>query len=75
MRHLDILFDPLFTFQRVANLSKSQRLQERFLEDTKLILLETRTLQDLSTTPSPPMMDSPTPHLLSSILSISVLQL
>ena len=48
VRHLtDLLFDPPFPFQRVANLAKSQRLQERQLEDSRL--------QDLqkATTPTP----------------------
>ena len=44
----DLLFDPPFPFERVANLAKSQCLQERLLEDTKLILLDRNTLQDLS---------------------------
>ena len=73
VRHLeDLLFDPPFTFQRVANLSKSQRLQERLLEDSKLLLLESNTLSDSSnccrsamhchtSSPSPPPMLSTTP--------------
>ena len=45
VRHLkDLLFDPPFPFQRVANLANSQRLQERLLEDTKLLLLDKNTL-------------------------------
>ena len=59
VRHLsDLLFDPPFPFQRVANLAKSKRLQERLLEDARLLLLETPTE---SPTPSPPLMESPTP--------------
>ena len=34
----DLLFDPPFPFQRVANLANSQHLQQRLLEDTKLLL-------------------------------------
>ena len=48
VRHLtDLLFDPPFPFQRVTNLAKSQQLQERQLEDSRL--------QDLqkATTPTP----------------------
>ena len=40
----DLLFDPPFPFQRVANLANSQRLQERLLQDTKLLLLDGSTL-------------------------------
>ena len=36
----DLLFDPPFPFQRVANLANSQRVQERLLEYTKLLLLD-----------------------------------
>ena len=57
----DLLFDPPFPFQRVANLSKSQRLQERLLEDARLLLLERNTLPMRSPTPILPTMDSPTP--------------
>ena len=54
VRHLeDLLFDPPFTFQRVANLSKSQRLQERLLEDTKLLLLEEAHYRILLPLPTP----------------------
>ena len=59
VRHLeDLLFDPPFPFQRVANLAKSQRLQERLLEDTRILLLERNTLPP---SPSPPIVDSLTP--------------
>ena len=34
----ELLFDPPFPFQRVAILSKSQRLQERLLEDARPLL-------------------------------------
>ena len=62
VRHMeDLLFDPPFPFQRVANLSKSQRLQERLLEDARLLLLERNTLPMQSPTPILPTMDSPTP--------------
>lgn len=45
VRHLnDILFDPPFPFQRVGNLSRSQRLQERLSEDSRLQQLEAATL-------------------------------
>ena len=54
VRHMEDLFDPPFPFQRVANLAKSQRLQERLLEDTKLLLLERNTLPP---SPSPPIRD------------------
>ena len=46
----DLLFDPPFPFQRVANLANSQRLQERLLQDTKLLLLDGSALAH----PSPP---------------------
>ena len=39
-RLTDMLFDPPFPFERVANLARSQRLQERLLEDTRLQLME-----------------------------------
>ena len=66
----DILFDPPFPFQRVANLANSQRLQERLLEDTKLLLLDGNTVphlpslstptMDFESTPSPPTIHSTT---------------
>ena len=53
VRHLqDLLFDPPFPFQRVANLANSQRLQERLLEDEKLLLLDSSTLQHHALVPS-----------------------
>ena len=39
VRCMNDLFDPTFPFQRVANLANS-RLQERLLQDTKLLLLD-----------------------------------
>ena len=45
VRHLnDLLFDPPFPFQRLGNLSNSQRLQERLNEDSRLQQLVTTTL-------------------------------
>ena len=59
VRHLtDLLFDPPFALQRLTNLAKSQRLQERQLEDTRLRLIELTTFPDQPTT-SP--ISSPTP--------------
>ena len=49
----DLLFDPPFSFQRVANLANSQHLQERLLEDARLLGLESNTLPDLAPTNSP----------------------
>ena len=43
----DLLFDPSFLYQRVKNLANSQRLQERLLEDDRLLLLEQTTLPNL----------------------------
>ena len=48
----DLLFDPPFPFQRVANLANSQRLQERLLEDARLLLLDSSTLQHHRPVPS-----------------------
>ena len=53
----DLLFDPPFPFQRVANLANSQRLQERLLEDTKLLLLDGNTRQDTSSSEHSQVMD------------------
>ena len=66
VRHLtDLLFDPPFPFQRVANLSKSQRLQERLLEDSRLLVLQEQTLRiPLSVqmhTPTPSSLCTPSP--------------
>ena len=64
VRHLaDLLFDPPFPFQRVANLAKSRRLQERQFEDARLSLIETASLPQLAsaTCPCPTMIDLPTP--------------
>ena len=36
----DLLFDPPFPFQRIANLANSQRVQERLLEDDRLLHLD-----------------------------------
>ncbi len=45
VRHLtDLLFDPPFPFQRLANLANSHRLQERQQEDSRLQNLELNTL-------------------------------
>ena len=75
----DLLFDPPFPFQCVATLANSQRLQERLLEDTRLLLIEESTLlyhpstttppfSAPSTTPSPPTPDwrTPTPPQIES---------
>ena len=44
VRHLcDMLFDPPFPYQRVANLANGQRLQERQQEDTRLQQLQLTT--------------------------------
>jgi ATP-dependent DNA helicase PIF1 len=43
----DLLFDPPFPFQRVANLANSQRLQDRLLEDARLLLFDHNTLPDV----------------------------
>ena len=49
VRHLtDLLFDPPFPFQRIANLSKSQRLKERLDEDSRLQQLQETTIQQSS---------------------------
>lgn len=61
VRHL---FHPPFPFQRLANLSRSQRLQERLREDSRLQQLETTTLQNLQST-NPP---SPQPSSSSSVV-------
>ena len=58
VHHLSgLLFYPPFPFQDLANLAKSQRLQERLQEDTQLLYKETATTQ-ISVSP-------PTPHLFS----------
>ena len=73
----DLLFDPPFPFQRVANLANSQR---RLLEDVRLLLLDETTLPDVSfcppniqqailmhsSTPSPPNLSPINPSSLSS---------
>ena len=54
VRHLhDLLFDPPFPFQRVANLANSQRLQERIVEDARLFQLDRDTLPHVSPASSP----------------------
>ena len=50
MAHL--LLHPPFSFQRLANLSKSRRLQERQLEDDRLSTMENITIGCNSTSPS-----------------------
>ena len=40
-----LLFDPPFPFQRISNLSRSRRLQERLNEDSRLLDLQATTLQ------------------------------
>ena len=47
----DLLFSPPFPFQRIANLSNSKRLQDRLLEDGKLVQLSEETLSHPSNTP------------------------
>ncbi len=58
-----LLFDPPFPFQCVANLANSQRLQERLLEDARILLIETTTLPPSS---SPATSPSPVDHSTSS---------
>ena len=75
----DLLFDPPFPFQRVSNFAKSHCLHERLLEDTRLLLLEARTLTHLPPTASPscslnhspPSMNSLTPSS-PTITSLSI---
>jgi len=58
VRHLnDLLFDPPFPFQRLANLAKSQRLQERLQEDTRLLRSQITTVFSI---PSLTITSSPT---------------
>ena len=47
----DLLFNPPFPFQRIANLAKSQRLHERLLEDARLCTLEITSLPAPSDSP------------------------
>ena len=56
-RLTDLLFDPPFPFQRVANLAKSQRLQERQIEDSRLKELQ-MTMPLPPDSPSLPQMDT-----------------
>ena len=70
----DLLFDPPFPFQRIANLANSQRLQERLLEDTKLLLLDGNTVPGLPSPSSSPLMNSestPSPPTIDSTISTS----
>ena len=70
VRHLeDLLFDPPFPFSRVAGLSKSKRLQERLLEDSRLLCMEASTLSHHFSSYNPsPLMHSPTPSPLSPLM-------
>ena len=69
VRHItDILFTPLLTYQRLANLSNSQCLHERQLEDQRLQAMQPtmpETLQDALTlsTPNSLIVYSDTPLL------------
>lgn len=63
-----LLFDPPFPFQRVANLAHSLRLQERLIEDRRLMMLDKTTLPQFSSEPPSPVdlsapshMDTPSP--------------
>ena len=70
----DLLFDPPFPFQRIANLANSQRLQERLLEDTKLLLLDGNTVPGLPPPSTSPLMNSestPSPPTIDSTISTS----
>ena len=61
----DLLFSPPFPFQRLSNLSNSQRLHERQLEDQRLLTLQPSTeashtdedIPSLSIPSTPPGMD------------------
>ena len=72
----DVLFDPPFSFQRVANLSKSQRLQERLNEDSRLqqlqvtILLQSSALSIPLTMSSISHSSSSNAHIQSTSLSL-----
>ena len=61
----DLLFDLPFSYERLSNLSKSKRLQERLVEDSRLLQLQASTIplyapapdadfSQASPTPSPP---------------------
>ena len=79
-RLTDMLFDPPFPFGHVANLARSQHLQERLLEDARLRLMEATSLAGLhspvastplwfSSTHSSPAIDPSTSHPPLSYLS------
>lgn len=54
VRHLHyLLFNPPFPFDSVANLANSQRLEERLIEDAKLLQLDRKTLPPLNPAYSP----------------------
>ncbi len=69
VRHMsDLLFTPPFPYQRLSNLANSQRLNERQLEDQRLILMQEPLLQDeddpvmetvMSESPSPNSSENP----------------
>ena len=55
VRHLtDLIFQPAFDFNRVANLGSTQRVQERRLESIRLHLLEQSTIDCSAFSPTPP---------------------
>ena len=54
----NLLLHPLFSFQRLANLSKSRRLQERKLEDDRLSAMELTTISCSTESQS----DAPSTH-------------
>ena len=56
----DLLFNPPFSFQRVAKLANSQCLQERLLEDARLLLLDGNTIQNSVVRIDTPAMDMST---------------
>ena len=71
-RLTDVLFDPPFPFKRVANLARSQCLQERLFEDARLRIMKATSLAGLhppvvspplwfSSTPFPPPINPSTP--------------
>ena len=57
VRHItDLLYSPVFPFQRLSNLTYSQRLRERHLEDQRLLTLQpsSHTDEDIPSPSIPP---------------------
>ena len=63
VRHIqDLLFIPPLSYDRISNLSKSRHLEERILEDNRLLSIEGEPIPNSPCSPCPSTNVHPIPH-------------